>query len=57
VESHPEIISAIRQFNSYICSETLACRLQMVDRLSDEDREMVELTDQCTVHVKVSRVQ
>ncbi len=56
VEKHPEIISAINQYNSYICSETLANSLQLVDQIPDQEKELVELVEDCSVYVKVSRI-
>ncbi|MCX6270698.1 MAG: DUF5915 domain-containing protein, partial [Bacteroidetes bacterium] len=55
IQNHPEIISAIDQFKLYICSETLATSLHLVDETSDNSGEAVELVDDVTVNISVSK--
>lgn len=56
IQSHPEINSAINHYNLYICSETLASSLQLVDTIDSEDKELVELVDDFSVYIKVTRI-
>ncbi|MHC1706844.1 MAG: isoleucine--tRNA ligase [Bacteroidales bacterium] len=56
IESHPEIISAINNFNLYICSETLATDLQLVDNIENDGKELVDLVDNLSVYIKVSKI-
>jgi isoleucyl-tRNA synthetase len=55
IEKHPEIISSIESNFSYICSETLATGLDVVEYISENDKVEVELTDDILVNVHVSR--
>jgi isoleucyl-tRNA synthetase len=56
IESHPEIISAITHFNLYICSETLAGNLQVVDNIDNDGKDLVELVDNLSIYIKVSKM-
>lgn len=51
-----EIDEAIIHNNSYICSETLAESLTLVEEISDEDTLLVELTDEIQTRIKIVRV-
>ncbi len=51
-----EIDEAIIDNNSYICSETLAKSLILVDNFSDENTLLVELTDDIQTQIKIIKV-
>ena len=51
-----EIDEAIIHNNSYICSETLAESLTLVDKLSDENALLVDLTNDIQTRIKIVKV-
>ena len=53
VQNHAEIKSAIESFSDYICEEVLADSL---DTAENVDGELVELTDEVSLYIKVDRV-
>lgn len=55
VEEHAEIISALKNNFDYICSETLAKELKILDKIEENDIFSVELTDQISVNVFIAR--
>ena len=48
------IETAIINYNNYICSETLADSLKVLDNLSP-DSELLELTDEISVSIKIEK--
>lgn len=48
--------SAIENNFSYICSETLAEALDLVDEIGDDDKHQVELTDEYNTVIKLEKV-
>lgn len=55
VEKIDEIVSAIQNNFSYICSETLADSLDLVDKLENEDKIAVELTEELSTYILINR--
>ena len=55
VEEHPEIISAVKNNFDYICSETLAKELKILDQIMEDDVFSVELTEDISVNVYIAR--
>ncbi len=54
VEKHQEIISAIQNNYSYICSEILASSLTLIEHIST-DKTSVELTEEITTFVSLKK--
>jgi isoleucyl-tRNA synthetase len=52
IEKHPEFEAAIKQFNTYICAETLAANLQIVDKI--EQAITIELND-VALNISIAR--
>jgi isoleucyl-tRNA synthetase len=52
IEKHPEFEAAIKQFNTYICAETLAANLQIVDKI--EQATTIELND-VALNISITR--
>lgn len=55
IEKIPEIISAVQNNYLYICSETLADSLELVDVLYDNDKVMVDVVNELKTSIKISR--
>ena len=55
VEEHPEIISAVKNNFTYICSETLAKDLEILVKVVENDKFSVDLTDEISVDVFIAR--
>ena len=55
VEKIDEIVSAIQNNFSYICSETLADSLDLVDLLENDDKIAVELTEELSTYILINR--
>ena len=55
IEKNEKIQAAIERFNSYICSETLANAIQIVDHLEGDNVLEDELTEKVTVRMKISK--
>jgi isoleucyl-tRNA synthetase len=55
VEEHPEIISSVKNNFLYICSETLAVSLDVVEKIEDPQKDLVELTDEIQTCVSIRR--
>ena len=55
IEKNEKIESAIKAFNSYICTETLANAIQVVDHLEGNDILEDELTDKVNVRMKIQK--
>ncbi|HNW97646.1 MAG TPA: isoleucine--tRNA ligase [Bacteroidales bacterium] len=56
VEKHEKINSSIRNNNSYICAETLAVSLNLVDSIDIENSTAVELVDDISTKILVKKV-
>jgi len=56
IEKKEFINNAIEENFSYICSETLAESLNFVDKIDDENKISVEITDDDNVFIKVMRI-
>ena len=56
IKSHPEINSAVQNYISYICSETLASDLHLVNDMIELETEMIELTDEVKIYIRVNRL-
>ncbi|MBQ3353775.1 MAG: isoleucine--tRNA ligase [Bacteroidales bacterium] len=55
IEKNEQIETAVERFNSYICSETLANYIQIVDKLEGDDVLEDELTDKVIVRMKITK--
>jgi isoleucyl-tRNA synthetase len=55
VEEHPEIISSVKNNFLYICSETLAVSLDVVKKIEDQQKDVIELTDEIQTCVSIRR--
>jgi isoleucyl-tRNA synthetase len=55
IEKIDEIVSAIQNNFSYICSETLADSLDLVDKLENPDKIAVELTEELSTYILINR--
>ena len=56
VEQHSDITEAIVSNNDYICSETLATRLDYSEAIANSEKVEVELTDDIKTFVLIQRV-
>jgi isoleucyl-tRNA synthetase len=55
IEKNEKIETAVERFNSYICSETLANSIQIIDKLEGDDVLEDELTDKVIVRMKITK--
>jgi len=55
VEKHQDILSAIKNNYEYICSETLATSLEMSDRIDDDNKTCVDLTDEIQINILIKK--
>ena len=55
IEKNEKIETAVERFNSYICSETLANAIQIVDKLEGDNILEDELTDNVNVRMKITK--
>jgi len=55
IEKNQEILNAIHNNYSYICSETLADSLDIPDKIDTEDKQLVELTDDIKAYVAIEK--
>ncbi len=55
ISSHPKIQASVDAFRPYICAETLADELELVETLSDQSIEM-ELDEQVTARLEIVKV-
>jgi len=53
IEKNNGLISAVKRNYSYICSETLADSLELVDSLSENEKQVIELSDELKTHIIV----
>ena len=56
IENNEKIETAIHNFNSYICSETLANSIETVNHLTGEDLLEDELTEKVIVKMKIQKM-
>ena len=56
IENNIEIISAVNNNNSYICSETLADSLEMVDALNESNKVEIELSEDISTYILIEKV-
>ena len=55
LQQHPEIISAVKNNFSYICSETLADNLEVLDSVPIP-KDMMDLTDEISISVNIEKI-
>jgi isoleucyl-tRNA synthetase len=55
IEKNENIETVVERFNSYICSETLANSIQIVDKLEGDNLLEDELTDNVNVRMKITK--
>ncbi|MFW6289885.1 MAG: DUF5915 domain-containing protein, partial [Mariniphaga sp.] len=55
IEKHSEINDAVYHHKSYICAQTLAVDLQLVDELEDANAREVEISKDVSVKISVER--
>ncbi len=55
IEKHDEINSAVMNFKSYICTQTLAIDLRLEDNLNSENAREVEIDKDITVKITVEK--
>lgn len=55
VEKKNGLVSAIENNFAYICSETLAQNLQLADTINNEEKVLIDLTDDISTHIFISR--
>ncbi|MEI6821803.1 MAG: isoleucine--tRNA ligase [Bacteroidota bacterium] len=56
IENNIEIISAVNNNNLYICSETLADSLEMVDALNESNKVEIELSEDISTYILIEKV-
>jgi isoleucyl-tRNA synthetase len=55
IEKNNGLIPAVERNISYICSETLADSLELVDNLDDNEKQIIELSDELKTHIIVTK--
>ena len=55
IENNIEIISAVNNNNLYICSETLADSLEMVDALNESNKVEIELSEDISTYILIEK--
>ncbi len=55
IEKNNGLIPAVKRNISYICSETLADSLELVDNLDDNEKQIIELSDELRTHIIVTK--
>ncbi|NLF41408.1 MAG: isoleucine--tRNA ligase, partial [Bacteroidales bacterium] len=55
IEKHPEISQAIVNNNDYICSETLSKSLNYQDSLDNENKVLVEISEDIKTHIFIQK--
>ncbi len=55
IEKNNGLIPAVNRNLSYICSETLADSLELVDNLDDNEKQIIELSDELKTHIIVTK--
>jgi len=57
IQCHPKINEAIKNFNSYISSHTLALEILLIEKLEadQENVKLVEIDEELTTHIKIYR--
>ena len=56
IQNHPEIAEALNKNYSYICTEILARDFRIVDQITAEEKEAIELTDTISTFLTVRKV-
>jgi isoleucyl-tRNA synthetase len=55
IEKKNGLMSAIENNFAYICSETLAEKLELSDTINNEEKVLIELTDDVSTHILISK--
>ncbi len=55
IEKNNGLIPAVNRNLSYICSETLADSLELVDNLDDNEKQIIELSDELKTHIIITK--
>ena len=55
VEDHAALAPALQHYNDYICSETLACGLDLAESASMQDEAAHELSPEITVRIRIEK--
>jgi len=55
IEKNNGLISAVKKNYSYICSETLADSLELVESLNESEKQVIELSDELKIHIIVTK--
>ena len=55
IEKNNGLISAVKKNYSYICSETLADSLELVESLNESEKQVIELSDELKTHIIVTK--
>jgi isoleucyl-tRNA synthetase len=55
IQKHDELNEAVLNFKSYICAQTLAVDLQLVDELNDQKAKEVEIDKEVSVKIIVAK--
>jgi len=58
IENHEEINSSVKHFGEYICSQTLAKSIQIVDKnkLTNTNAKIIDIDDNINILIKVSKI-
>jgi isoleucyl-tRNA synthetase len=56
VTKHDQITDTILGNNDYICSETLAVKLDYVDHIDNDSKVETDLTDDIKTHILIEKV-
>lgn len=57
IEKHAEIDEALKHNISYICTETLATAIELVDKIDSENKISIDLVDDITTSVFIEKVE
>ncbi len=55
IEKNNGLISALNRNYSYICSETLAESLELVESINESEKQVIELSDELKTHIIVTK--
>ena len=56
IEKHAALDAAINNNLSYICSETLASRIEIVEAVKPDEGQLVEVDDDISIRVVIDKV-
>jgi isoleucyl-tRNA synthetase len=56
IQQHGEINSAVEHFRDYICSQTLAKSIRLVDKLNPADAKTIDIDDTINTFIVVSKI-